>query len=293
MFAHVDIVWPASTAQSMHADALHVLALTTAMTATVFATAIIAASITGRLRRRERELERTYRLLREADETKSFFMRKAGHEMRAPLAAIFSILDAMGQVFPDMAPQHVKLVERGRQRLQALMALVDDLRRYSRLRSPQTAMARGRANLGEVVADTVDLFRQQAQDGRIAMSCHVPGPVWVEGDAELLGELATNLISNAIQYTPAGGTIDVQLIRDGGMAVLKVRDTGIGISDEAKARIFEEFYRSPEAKEVFPQGTGLGLAIVKRIVEMHGGKIEVNSRKGQGTEFAVSLPAVG
>ncbi|MFB3893877.1 MAG: sensor histidine kinase [Phycisphaerae bacterium] len=292
LLSHVEIIWPAGPAsRSFHADALHVLALTTAMTATVFATAVIAASITGRLRRRERELERTYRMLREADEAKSFFMRKAGHEMRAPLAAIYSILDALGQVCTDMTPQHVMLVDRGRRRLQALMALVDDLRRYSRLRSPQTDMARGRVNLGELVAATVDLFRQQATDGRVTISCHVPSPVWVEGDEGLLGEMATNLVANAIQYTPAGGTIDVRLASENGLAALKVRDTGIGISDDAKARIFEEFYRSPEAKEVFPQGTGLGLAIVKRIVEMHNGRIEVNSRKGEGTEFTVSLPA--
>ena len=100
----------------------------------------------------------------------------------------------------------------------------------------------------------------------------------------------TNLLANAIQYTPRGGRIDVRLVREDSSAVLTVADTGIGISPAAAERLFEEFYRAPEAKKAFTDGTGVGLSIVRRVVEIHGGEISVSAREGGGTVFRVRLP---
>lgn len=286
---HVAIAWPGrADGVVVHADRYYLLVYTLAVTATIFVTAAIASSITARLRHREDQLEQAYDMLRQADESKSFFMRKAGHEMRAPLAAIYSILDALQDVSFNLPVEQTQLLARARVRLRALMAMVDDLRRYSRLRAHEQITSRGKVNLGELAAATVDLFRPQAGEAGIELDSQV-GAVSVAGDEELLRELVTNLIANAIQYTLRGGSILVVLAAAEGQAVLSVMDTGIGISVQAREHLFEDFYRAPEARQMFAAGTGLGLAICKHIVEMHGGLIEAIGRPGGGTEFRVTL----
>jgi signal transduction histidine kinase len=105
-----------------------------------------------------------------------------------------------------------------------------------------------------------------------------------------MAQLWTNLISNAIKYTPPGGQVRVILEEQDGWAVGTVEDTGIGIATEDQAKVFEEFYRTAQAKKTEPHGTGLGLPLVKRIVEGHGGTIAVESQLGQGSRFSFRLP---
>jgi signal transduction histidine kinase len=274
------------------ADPYYVLHVTAALTVTIFAMVFVASTIAARLRRREHELEETYRQLNLADEWKSFFMRQAGHEMRAPLAAIHSILDAISHTAHDLRPEQQALIDRAKLRSRGMMALVKDLLRYSRLRAPREELARSPVDLGAIVTDTVELMTERAQAVGLAMSCRVE-PAPVAGEEELLRELVTNLVTNAIQYTPPGGRIEVRLAAAHGSARLSVADTGIGIPEETRGRIFEEFYRTPEAKNTFQDGTGLGLAIVRRIVELHRGSIEAAPRSEGGTVFTVILPLRG
>jgi signal transduction histidine kinase len=112
----------------------------------------------------------------------------------------------------------------------------------------------------------------------------------VEADPVQMVRLWTNLISNAVKYTPPGGTIRITLGEQGRWAIGTVEDTGIGIGPEDQKHIFEEFYRTEQAKEMEPQGTGLGLTLVKQIVEGHGGTIEVESELGKGSLFRFRLP---
>jgi signal transduction histidine kinase len=285
---HVSVEWRGAPV-ALYANPFYVLEVTAALVVTIFATVFVASSISNRLRTREAELENAYAALRKADETKSFFMRKAGHEMRAPLAAIHSILSAITHTSQGLEPKHRQLIDRTQQRTMAMMTLVDDLRDYSRLRSPDGLLRLAKVPLDEVVRDTVELFRQQAADGGVALTC-AAAAVAVEGDRQLLQEVATNLVANAVQYTPAGGAIRVSLAKDHHEATLSVADTGIGISEAAAEKLFDEFYRAPEAKAMMAHGTGLGLAITRRIVEMHGGRISVDSQPNQGATFTVRVP---
>ena len=116
-------------------------------------------------------------------------------------------------------------------------------------------------------------------------------PAYISGDPNALAELIGNLLSNAIQYTPTGGSVRVRVTLADNHVLLAVSDTGIGIAASALPRIFEGFYRAENAKQVFHSGTGMGLPIVKRLVETHGGALSVNSTPGQGTTFTVTLPA--
>ncbi len=280
---------PRDPATGAYLQPLHVLHVTAAVTVTLFALVFVASTIASRLRAREAELEEAYHKLRLADEAKGFFMRKAEHEMRAPLSAIHSILDAMAQAPGDLGAEQRHLIDRAKHRARCMMELVNDLLKFSRLGAPEEILKMERVCLSDVVCNTAELMRKQAEAAGLTLGWRAPR-VFGDGDAEMLRELATNLIANAIQYTPAGGRVDVELIRRGEQAVLTVADTGIGISDDARARLFDEFYRAPEAKQQFPNGTGLGLAIVRRIVRIHRGDIDVQPRSEGGTTFRVTLP---
>ncbi len=254
--SHVHISWPNQSiglGKNLYTDPLYVLQFTASLTVTIFLTVFVAASISRRLRLREAELEETYDHLTRADEAKSFFMRKAGHELRAPLAAIHSILEAIVHTSDALEPQHRKLIARTQFRTAAMMAMVDELRRYSYLRSPESAMKLTECSLNDLVAGTVELFAAQAKKKGIELNASRV-PIIVQGDEEMLREVVTNLISNAIQYTPPGGRIDVTLRRSPAEAQLTVVDTGIGLSPEAKENLFREFYRSPEARKLLPEG---------------------------------------
>ncbi|MGC9453445.1 MAG: sensor histidine kinase [Phycisphaerae bacterium] len=291
---HVSLV-TASTGSlrkaGLYADPYYVLEVTTAMTVTLFAMTIIASTITRRLRVRERELEQAYRRCHLADEAKSFFMRKAGHEMRGPLAATHNILNAIASTGECLSEEQKRLITRATVRLNGFAAMVDDLRRYSRLQSPDDMVHSGKTDLSDVATEVAENLRPQAAEANLTVNCDL-SPAYIVADRELIRDVVRNLISNAIQYTPAGGEIDVSVRTQHRQAVLTVADTGMGLSEAAREHIFEDFYRAPEARKAFPEGTGLGLAICRRIAEMHGGSIQARPRETVGTVFEFRLPAV-
>ena len=256
-----------------------------------FMMVFIASAISTRLRQRENELESAYCRLHSADEAKSFFMRKAGHEMRAPLAAIVSILDAIGQdASAELTDQQKRLMKRAALRSKALMEMVNDLRRYARLRAaPMDVLKVSYLALNELAEQVAELFRAQAAAAELDLSVQVE-PVPVTADEELIQQVVINLVTNAIQYTPAGGKVKIAVRMEKPWAVLAVADTGIGLSDAARQHLFEEFYRSPEAKKTFQDGTGLGLSICKRIIDIHGGNISAESHPEGGSVFLFRLP---
>jgi len=274
---------------ALHTVVLYVAQVTGALTVMIFMIVFLGSSIASRLRGRETQLEEAYRQLRDVDEAKGYFMRKAGHEMRSPLAAMFSILDAISVNAAGLTDNRRQLIDRAKRRITALMALVKDLRRYAWLRSPASEVRPGTVGLEELVDAAVELFGPQAEAQEISLIASA-NPVRVRGDEEMLGEVVTNLLTNAIQYTPRGGRIEIELAIEGSSAVLRVIDTGIGISKPSRGKLFQEFYRSPEARKHFPDGTGLGLAITRRIVELHNGCIEVHTPPEGGTVFFVRLP---
>ena len=274
---------------SLYADRLYVLHVTTAVTVAIFGLVFVASTIASRLREREAELEDAHHRLRRTDEAKSFFMRKASHEMRAPLSAIHSMLDAIVVLKEDLSEEQSRMLNRVKHRTRGLIALVKDLHRYSMLRTTDGVFQRQEVSLGEIVRNTSELFREKARAAGLEIRCRAR-PIRVQGDEELLREVVTNLVSNAVQYTPEGGSIDVTMTVQDGEAVLAVADTGIGISEKAREHIFDDFYRSGEARQFFRDGTGLGLAITRRIVHMHDGVIDATPRPERGTVFRVCLP---
>lgn len=271
-------------------SALSVAKFTVALSCLLFAVVFLESSVATRLRQRERQLEQAFHRVKELEKSKSFFMRKTTHELRAPLNAVIAMLQAIhAEAVGECGPALRDFISRAVQRTLSLSRLIEELHRFAMLREAAATAHKESVDLEQTVRQQIQMFQHMADEKTITLTSDVQ-PVRVHGDAEALTELVGNLIVNAIQYTPAGGTVSVRLYDGEGHARLEVQDTGIGIAPDEIPRVFDEFYRTVTAKKTFRNGTGMGLPIVQRIVEAHNGAIEVRSQVGLGSTFIVTLP---
>ena len=236
-----------------------------------------------------RELARAKEELERLDRFKTAFMLTVAHELRAPLNALQSFLWAIlkGYIPPE---EQQEVLGRAVQRVQELLDLVDDLLKLAAAKSEKGLEKREPVSLADVLEKVAPLFQKEAEAKGLAWAVEVGARPVVRADPDQMAQVWSNLISNAVKYTPAGGRVRVALEERDGWAIGTVEDSGIGIPPQDLGRIFEEFYRTPQAKEVAPRGTGLGLPLVKQILEAHGGSITVESELGRGSRFVFRLP---
>jgi signal transduction histidine kinase len=239
----------------------------------------------------EREaLERRMRELEQLDRVKSDFTRTVAHELRAPVAAIQSYLRLMLDGYISLEEQKEYLA-RAEQRTSAQLELIADLLDLARLQNPDLSIKREPVNPVESLQEVCELMNSRAQEKKIVFIASIPKEtLTISADPKHIKQLWTNLVSNAIKYTPEGGAVSVTMEVQDGQVVTSVSDTGIGISPEELPHIFEEFYRTKAAKTHSEMGTGLGLSLVKRIIETYHGHIDVQSTVGKGSTFTVTLP---
>ena len=264
-----------------------------ALGTTLFTAVFMATSIMERLKQKERELEQAWREVKQLEATKSRFLVLVSHEMRSPIVAIRSILDALSVVYSKcMGEKPVAMLARAGERADSLLTLTKDLLTLARQQAIQEGQGEPQVvDASAVMRSNLELFKAEAEQKNLALTGSYPErPVNVRADSESMNLVLSNLVSNAIRYTPAGGKVGVSWQTDGPWAVLKVSDTGIGISESELPHMFKEFFRAENAKKFTASGTGLGLAITKNIVERAGGRIEVNSRLNEGSTFTVTLP---
>ncbi|MCS7177881.1 MAG: hybrid sensor histidine kinase/response regulator [Anaerolineae bacterium] len=235
------------------------------------------------------ELARAKAELERLDRFKTTFMWTVAHELRAPLNALQSFLLAIlkGYIPPE---EQQEVLERAAQRVQELLDLVDDLLKLAAAKSEKGLEKREPVSLADILEKVAPLFRKEAEARGITWAVDVRARPVVQADPDQMAQVWSNLISNAVKYTPAGGQVQVILEERDGWAIGAVEDTGIGIAPQDRERVFEEFYRTPQAREIAPRGTGLGLPLVKQIVEGHGGCITVESELGRGSRFTFRLP---
>ena len=171
-----------------------------------------------------------------------------------------------------------------------MIEMVNDLLRLAQTRSdrPKEKTA---FDLGEEVENVVELFRPQAVQGGVDLALEKEdSSLVIEAERNDIRYVMTNLVSNAVKYTPPGGKVRVRLARKGDRAVVEVSDTGIGIPEKELPRLFTEFFRASNAKKQQVAGTGLGLVISKKMITSHEGTIEAQSTFGKGSTFTVTLP---
>ena len=177
------------------------------------------------------------------------------------------------------------------QEIARLSAIVDDLLTLARADSGQSELERDLLDLSTLVAEVMTRFHSLADAKGIVLDVEGEQQVYMIGDPLRMRQLISNILDNAVKYTPPGGRILVHLTRDEAIVLLRVADTGIGIAQDHLPRIFDRFYRADEARARGEGGTGLGLAIASWCARAHGGCIGVTSTAGHGSVFTVTLPA--
>ena len=278
-------------------NTVYILADVTALATALFFAAFMATTISQEMRERDRELERYNKLLLDQDRKKSEYVLMISHDLQEPIATIQNCLELVLQGYSGQVDEEAaKTLRRASQWSRRMIYYVRDLLRLSRLKT-LTSESLQPVCLNEIVQGVLSEYQQELHGKSLQLLSSVPDEeLCILGDAENLRHLVSNLLANAIKYTPENGTIGVDLRREQDRVVLEVWDTGIGISQEHQEKIFDEFFRAPEAVKADPAGTGLGLAIVKRIVDLHNAEISVVSPHNKhpqlvgGACFTITFP---
>jgi len=229
---------------------------------------------------------------RRLDRLKSEFVAKVSHEIRSPLASIHQQLASVLYELVDGDPdEQRRVVTRARDRTRGLITLASDLLDLSRLERRTGPPAGVECDLVHAVEAAAEVVRPQAAEKNITLELRPPAqPVRLRADSCDMESVFLNLLTNAVNYTPAGGRVTVSAAVEPGWIAVSVADTGIGIAPEDVQRIFERFYRVKNEQTRYVIGTGLGLAVVQGIVTSYGGSIAVDSQPGVGSTFTVRLP---
>jgi signal transduction histidine kinase len=232
-------------------------------------------------------------LFKQLDRMKSDFVNMVAHELRSPLVSIRQIQSVLAEgLAGPLSERQGDFVKRGMKKIDALLALINDLLDVARLEAGRLVRKQTAIDLSELIQDLVLLMQVRAQEQgfELTYSCENMKPV--VADPKNIEEVLNNLLTNAINYSPEGGKVTVTARGVGQFIEIKVSDTGVGIAPEELPKIFDKFYRVKHPKTRQVTGTGLGLSIVKGIVETYRGSIHVESVPDQGTTFTVLLPAV-
>ena len=292
---HVPRLAPAGLYQS----SLFVLATVLAFGSTICLAAFTAISITKLVREKQREsaaligqLQEAYRKLDQLESSKSQHMRRVSHELRAPMGAIQNLLAMLEDALTgEGRMKERELAVRAGRRTDRALKLVDDLLILARSQDARFTVEMKEVDLEHAINEAAAGLRPRAEREGVSLTVDVQGDLPpILGDPEGIEQLMTNLIANAIKYTPRDGEVRISTKAQGDQVLMTVKDNGIGISAEDLPHIFEEFYRGENARKCTEQGTGLGLSIVKSIADMHGAQISVESETGRGTTFRVAIP---
>lgn len=240
----------------------------------------------------EEALEREVNRLKRIPRAELLPMLQLTHELRSPLAAIQNSLDMVLQGYAANDPElQDEMLNLARDRAAGMMARVNDFMRLGAVQHAEIERKVQPVQLLDVVWRLAPEMRVKAKWRAVGFHVDVPESLpSVAGTYEDMEHLVSNLINNAIKYTEPGGTVTVSLREEDDSVIGVVEDTGIGIAPEDLPRIFDDFYRSEQAKDMDAHGTGLGLSIAKRVVDLYGGQIDVESRLGKGSKFSFVFP---
>jgi signal transduction histidine kinase/ActR/RegA family two-component response regulator len=235
------------------------------------------------------QLQEALRVADDANNAKSEFLANMSHEIRTPMSVFMLAIEHLLQVEQD--PQRRELLEMADQSAQRLRSLIDDILDYSRIEARKLEIEEEPFNLRLCVRSTVEMFTLTAREKNIQLELEMAPqiPERAVGDADRLGQVLINLIGNAVKFTPAG-EVRITVQPRGELLEFTVADTGIGIPEEKRDRLFQSFSQVDSSFTRQFGGTGLGLAISRGLVELMGGEIGVRNREGQGSVFTFTVP---
>ena len=225
---------------------------------------------------------------RQVEKMKDALLATVSHELRTPLTSIIGYLDLLGTGDTPLNAEDANYLEIAQRNAVRLQHMVEDLLFLARLDDGAFSLDSNRIDLVEAARDAIASVRPLAEIKQMTLELDAPDEAYVRADGKRIGQALDNLISNALKFTPPGGTVGVSIdVRDG-LVLVSITDSGCGIPDGEQEQLFERFFRSSTTSHL--PGTGLGLAIVKAIVEAHGGSITCDSAESSGTTFTLSLP---
>jgi signal transduction histidine kinase len=227
---------------------------------------------------------------RRAERLKEEFLATISHELRTPLTSIKGYVDMLTEeeeLSPAARRNAIAVIQRNAERLSRL---VEDVQFVAQARAESLSMSRAEVQLDRVVLECVEWAAARGADRGIALNADTEPLSLPAADKDRLAQAVDHLVSNALNYTPPGGRVDVRVAREDDEAVVEVADTGVGLSAEDAAQLFERFFRASSAVDDAVPGIGLGLSVVKAIVDLHGGRVDVDTHVGAGTTVRVRLP---
>lgn len=248
---------------------------------------VIATDVTAEVLAHQ-QLDSLREAAESANRAKDQFLAMLGHELRNPLSPIVTALHLM-KIRPNESERARVVIER---QVDHLVRLVDDLSDVSRIARGKVELKRESVRLADVVAKAVEMVTPLVEQRGHSLSIEIPNDsLWVDGDPTRLSQVVSNLLTNAAKYTTRAGEITIQVFAEGDDAVVRVRDTGIGIEPEMLKHVFDLFVQDRQALDSSQGGMGLGLTIVRNLVQLHGGSVAATSEGlGKGSEFIVRLP---
>ena len=234
----------------------------------------------------------TMETIRRDRDTGREFLADVSHELRTPLAALRTFNELLREKAGDDVAARTEFLEASAQQIERLDWLAQNLLELSKLDSGLIRLDLRPDDLRATIESAVEQAQVSARRRGLSLTAELPdAPLVTRHDPQRLGQVLTNLIGNGLKFTPRGGSVRVVLSPRNRGARIQVVDTGVGIDPDELPRIFDRFYRGSRSNEARGSGSGLGLAIVRSVVEMHGGRVIVESRVGAGSTFTVTLPA--
>lgn len=271
---------------------LFTLQRTFALTFALFVIFYLAEVISTKLRTSWGELEQRNRELIALDKERVFVMQRVSHDLKSPLSAIASLIQLVLNGYTGKINQNQRnILDKAKRRTRELMELVNDILLYARLKKlPDHFVEQKVFNVSKVLKNQTELLNPLARDKNIDFRINIEKGLKVIGEKDSAKEAFTNLIENAIKYTPNNGKVTVNARKNKDNILIKISDTGIGIPKEDQEDVFKEFFRASNVKKTKIEGTGLGMSIVKKIITLMRGKIDLESQENKGTTFYIKLP---
>jgi signal transduction histidine kinase len=236
------------------------------------------------------ELQRVYRELETASRHKSDFLATMSHELRTPLNAIIGFSEVLHeQMFGELNERQLAYVSDVHEAGQHLLSLINDVLDLAKIEAGRMDLELSQVALADVLRSAVSMHADRASRGGIELTLETePEEIVLAADERRVRQVVFNLLSNAVKFTPAGGRVDISARREDGRVEVAVADTGPGIAAADLETIFEEFEQARDGRQA--EGTGLGLPLSRKLVELHGGRLWVDSRPGHGSTFRFTLP---
>jgi signal transduction histidine kinase len=261
---------------------------------TLYLVVYMTSSISELLRRQQEDTERANARLQEQDQLKNEYVLRVTHDIKGHLAAIQSCLDVLlGGMLGPLNARQQDFADRASRRTEKCLLFVQALLKLTRMKLTGGLQTEP-FSLRQAIFNALSLAGNRARDKGVTLSHQIDASIEeIRGEAVLVEETITNILYNAVKYTPAGGHVSLEVKDDGEFIRVAVSDNGIGIPPDAMPHLFEEFYRADNARAVERDGTGLGLALAKQVVDRHGGHIWAQNNPTPGATFTFTLPVSG